>query len=244
MGRFAAWHRRDRSFALAFVVVAWVSVFFGFYPSVSARWNGTADYVAPLILQAHVFAFAGWLGLLTIQVLLIRTGRLSWHRTLGVVGALLIPILIVTGLGAEIYSQRFYSPDNAENLRFFAVPVMTMLSFAVAASLAVWWRADAAAHKRLIMLATALVLIAAYTRWWGGAIGTVLGDTFFGTLVVNAIGPDLIIAAMIAYDLATRGRVHRVLAIGAPLVVAGQIAQTFAYHSDWWPRLVRWLIGI
>jgi hypothetical protein len=70
---FPAWHRGDRGFALTFAVVAWAAVIAGFYPAVSGRWRGEADYAAPLILQIHVFTFAAWLCLLSTQVFLIRT---------------------------------------------------------------------------------------------------------------------------------------------------------------------------
>lgn len=242
--RFARWHRWDRRFALAFVAIAWAAVFIGFYPAVLGRWRGEADYAAPIILQIHVFAFVGWLCLLTTQVLLIRTGRTQWHKILGPFGALLIPVLVVTGIGAEVYSQRFYSPQSPGNLRFFAFPLMTMLSFAVAAVAAVRFRADSPAHKRLMMLATALILVAAFNRWWGKAIYEVMGDEYFGTLVRNVIGPDLLIAGLVVYDLVTRRRVHRVLLIAVPLVVMGQLLATTAYQSSWWPQVARTLIGL
>jgi uncharacterized membrane protein len=241
---FAAWHKGDRRFALAFALVAWIAVVVGFYPAVSGRWRGEADYAAPLILQVHVFAFAAWLCLLSAQVFLVRTKRLAWHRALGTAGAFLIPVLVVTGIGAELFSQRFYSPQYAENLRFFIFPVTTMLSFVAVASAAVWFRGDPRTHKRLMMVATALILVAAFNRMWGDAIYQIMGDGYFGTLVRNVIGPDLIIAALVGYDLATRRRIHPALAIAAPLIVLAQLAAAAIYHSAWWPGVVRTLVGI
>jgi hypothetical protein len=241
---FAPWHRWDRNFALLFVLAAWTAVLIGFYPAVSGRWRGEADYPAPAILQIHVFSFVGWLCLLTAQVMLIRIARVRWHMRLGALGACLIPVLVVTGIGAEAYSQRFYSPQFPANLRFFAFPLMTMLSFVIAGAAAVLLRADSPAHKRLMLLATALILEAAYNRWWGDPIYQALGDGYFGTLVRNCAGPDLLIAGLIAYDLATRRHVHRALTIAAPLVLIGQLAATAAYHSEWWPPLVRAMAGV
>jgi hypothetical protein len=241
---FAAWHKGDRGFAFAFALVAWIAVLVGFYPAVSGRWRGEADYAAPLILQIHVFAFVAWLCLLTTQVYLIRTKRPGWHRTLGVAGAILIPVLVVTGIGAEVFSQRFYSPQYPENLRFFIFPLTTMLSFVAAASAAVWFRNDARTHKRLMMVATALILVAAFNRMWGNAIYDVMGDEYLGTLVRNVIGPDLIIAALVGYDLLTRRRIHSALAVAAPLIVLAQLAAAAIYHSDWWPGVVRTLVAI
>jgi uncharacterized membrane protein YozB (DUF420 family) len=241
---FPAWHRGDRGFALTFAVVAWAAVIAGFYPAVSGRWRGEADYAAPLILQIHVFTFAAWLCLLSTQVFLIRTRRPEWHRMLGVAGAALIPVLVVTGVGAEVFSQRFYSPRYPENLRFFVFPLTTMLSFVAVAVAAVRFRSDPRAHKRLMMVATALILVAAFNRWWGNAIYEVMGDGYFGTLIRNVIGPDLIIAGIVGYDLLTRRRVHTVLLVSVPLIVAAQLAAAAVYHAPWWPGVVRSLVGL
>jgi hypothetical protein len=241
---FAAWHKGDRGFALAFALAAWIAVIVGFYPAVSGRWRGEADYAAPLILQVHVLAFAAWLCLLTAQVFLIRTKRLAHHRALGTAGVLLIPVLVVTGIGAEVFSQRFYSPQFPANLRFFIFPVTTMVSFAAVASAAVWFRADPPTHKRLMMVATALILVAAFNRMWGSAIYELMGDEYLGTLVRNVIGPDLIIAALVGYDLFTRRRIHPALLVAAPLIVLAQLVAAAIYHSNWWPDVVRTLVGI
>jgi uncharacterized membrane protein YozB (DUF420 family) len=241
---FAAWHKGDRGFALAFALFAWAAVIVGFYPAVSSRWRGEADYVAPIIVQIHVFTFVAWLCLLTSQVVLIRTRRPQWHRLLGIAGSTLIPVLVVTGVGAELFSQRFYSPQNPTNLRFFIFPLTTMLSFAVVAAAAVRFRSNPTAHKRLMMVATALILIAPFLRWWGNAIYEVMGDDYLGTLVRNVIGPDLIIAAIVTYDLVTRRRVHPVLLVAVPLIIAAQLAAAAVYHASWWPGVVRSLVGL
>jgi len=241
---FAIWHKADRNFALAFVIAAWAVVLIGFYPAVSGRWRGEADYAAPAILQVHVFSFVGWLCLLTGQVMLIRAGRREWHRKFGLGAALLIPLLVVTGLGAETYSQRFYSPQSPGNLRFFIFPLTTMVSFALVAVAAIWFRANTTAHKRLIMLGTSLILVAAFNRWWGEGIYEMMGDEYWGTLVRNCIGPDLMIAVLLLYDLVTRCRVHPALAIAVPPILAAQFAEAAIYHSDWWPGVARTLAGV
>jgi hypothetical protein len=95
-----------------------------------------------------------------------------------------------------------------------------------------------------MMVATALILVAAFNRWWGDAIYEALGDAYFGTLVRNAIGPDLMIAGLAGYDLVTRGRIHPAIMIAAPLIVIGQLAATALYHSEWWPGIAWALVGL
>jgi hypothetical protein len=129
-------------------------------------------------------------------------------------------------------------------LRFFIFPLVTMLSFIAVGIAAIWFRADPRAFKRLMMVATALILVAAFNRWWGDAIYEALGDAYFGTLVRNAIGPDLMIAGLAGYDLVTRGRIHPAIMIAAPLIVIGQLAATALYHSEWWPGIAWALVGL
>lgn len=241
---FTAQHRSDRAYHLLYVIAAWAAVFIGFYPSVMQRYLGQADYSAPLILELHVFTFCGWLSLLTIQVLLVRTGRLSVHRILGMAGVLMIPILILTGIGAEIFSQAFYVSRDPENLRFFALPVATMVLFTLFACLAIAWRSDAPTHKRLMLLATTILLVAPYNRWWGDTLFESLGDGFVAVIVRFFGGPNLLMLIAMGYDLATRGRVHRVLLLAISFALVTELVASAIYHSEWWPPMVRSLLGI
>ncbi|MGB7653864.1 MAG: hypothetical protein WBL74_00140 [Novosphingobium sp.] len=244
MTRFAAKLTFERHFLPVFLAAAWLAVGLGFYPSVTHRWQGEADYPAPLVLQLHVFAATGWLVLLTIQVVLARRRRLSLHRTLGAAALLLIPAIAITAIGAEVASQRFYSPRYPENLRFFIAALFQVLVFFVAASLALVMRRHAATHKRLIVVATSMLLVAAYNRWWGEALYIALGDGFMGMLIHNFAGPDLLILAAAGFDWVTLRRVHPVYRIAMPLLIVGELVVSAIYHSANWPAIARILVGL
>ena len=114
--RFAAYHAADRNFFLLFLVLCWLGVIGGFMPSVTKRFAGNADYAAPLVLQVHVFAVTAWLLVLGMQMALIRWRRPAVHKQLGLAAIILIPIMAVTALWSEIYSQQFYfdHPPNSQ----------------------------------------------------------------------------------------------------------------------------------
>jgi hypothetical protein len=95
-------------------------------------------------------------------------------------------------------------------------------------------RKDPPAHKRLILLATSIIVGAAYGRWWGTGLYNLFGDGLLGVLVYTYAGADLILAAALAYDWRTRGRIHPVYEIAVPAILAGQIATSFIYHSPKW----------
>ena len=241
---FAARHRLDRAFFAGFVAISWLAILAGFAESVQQRLDGHADYPAPLILVLHVFVFTAWMLLLTVQVALVGAGRASLHRTLGIAGLLLVPMMIVTGFGAEIFSQRFYTPKYPGNAAFFIAPVVEMGMFAVAAALAFQQRHNAPRHKRLMLIATSMILAAAFNRWWGQPIYGLMGDGFWGMLLRTFLGPDLLILLAVLYDLLTRRRVHPVFMIAMPLIIAAELATSMIYHSPVWPPLVRAMLGL
>ncbi|MBL0115489.1 MAG: hypothetical protein IPP45_08595 [Sphingomonadales bacterium] len=241
---FPAWHKWDRKFFLFYVLAAWGAILIGFYPSVTRRYLGQADFPAPGILQVHVFAFTAWMCLLIMQIFLIRTGQQRIHKRLGIAGASMVPILVITGVGAELVSQRFYSPKYPENLQFFIAPLFQMLVFLVCASMALLLRKDSAAHKRLILLGTSMILVAAYNRWWGEGLYQLFGDGFWGMIVHNFAGPNMLMAVAIAYDVVSRRRVHWVHATMVPAILLGELVTSWVYHHSAWPPIAWQLVGI
>ncbi|MFN4023982.1 MAG: hypothetical protein ACK4MQ_04060 [Hyphomonas sp.] len=239
--RFQPYHRWDRNFFLAFVAACWLGTIMGFAPAVIARFTGQADYKASIILQVHAFAYPGWLVLLTLQVLLIRLRRTPWHRLLGLSALALIPVMAVSGVWSEIHAQRFRGPGDPLVQSFFIVPLFYTAAFVILAGLAFLKRKDSAAHKRLILLATATIVGAAYTRWWFEAIEAVTGDGFFG-MIANTFTPFWLMAgAAVLFDSLTRRQVHL---IALPLMAASHLAVSAIYQSDWWRPISKALTGI
>ncbi len=175
-GGFAPQHRFDRMFFAVFIAICWLGVVMGFAPASTARMQGKADYVAPIILHIHAMAFVGWLLLLTVQIVLIRRGGTALHRRLGPIGMGLIPIMAISGFFAEAYSQRYYLAHPPDSQAFFVIPIYYVLAFSSLATAAMLRRRDSSAHKRLLLLATGVIVGAAYTRWWGESLTALVGD--------------------------------------------------------------------
>lgn len=243
-GVFDASHAWDRNFFLLFVLLCWLAVLMGFEPAVTDRFNGKADYGAPLILQVHVFAFAGWLSLLTLQILLIRFRRFSVHRTLGLIGFVLIPVMTVSAIWSELYSQRFYSGQDPGNLRFFIFPIMTILVFTVLAFTALGFRKQSSFHKRLILLATVSIVGSAFYRWWGDSLAEVLDEGYLGTVFEFYTGYFVLLVLAVGYDVISRKQIHPVYKYAAPLMTIIPFIVSGIYHSAWWPELARSFVGL
>ena len=240
--RFVAYHPHDRNFFLVFLALCWLGVLMGFAPAAELRRTGHADYPAPLVLQIHAVAFSGWMILLTTQILLIRARRPLIHMRLGMISVALIPLMTVTAFLSEVYSQnfRFKEPDERA---FFAIAIYYVIAFPILATLAIVARKNPGAHKRLILLATTVIVGAAYGRWWGGALYRLVGDGLFGTLIYTFAAAELLMLGAVAYDWWTRGRPHRVYEIAIPAILLGQIATTLVYHSPRWQPIARFIVG-
>ena len=244
-GTFAPTHPRDRMFFLSFVAICWLGVLFGFFPASGARMMGRADYAAPLILHTHAVAFVVWLVLLTSQVLLIRGRRVDLHMRLGMLGTMLIPVMAYSGLAAELYSQRFYIERSDDGLDFFILPLFYLVAFTGFAAAAIFFAPrDSATHKRLLLMATTLIVGAAYARWWSSALRRTFGDDYWGMILNTFAATNLILAAAIAYDSLTRGRPHRAFVVGTSIILAGQLLCSWIYHADWWIPISRELITL
>jgi uncharacterized membrane protein len=240
--RFVAFHKSDRNFFLIFLAVCWLGVLMGFQPAVAKRLAGHPDYPAPLILQVHALAFSAWLLLLTAQIGLIRARRPQLHMRLGLVAVGLIPLMAVSAFFSEIYSQRFRTADPDERA-FFIIAIFYVIAFTSLASAAIAARKNPSAHKRLILLATTIIVGAAYGRWWGTGLYNLFGDGYGGMLVYTYAGTNLILFGALGYDLWSRGRLHKVYEIGVPLILLGEIATTIIYHSPRWVPIARMIVG-
>lgn len=232
--RFPAYHERDRNFFLTFLGLCWLGVVMGFIPAVTKRYTGHADYPAPLILKIHAVAFTGWMVLLTAQIGLVRAHRQRIHMKLGLAGIALVPVMAASAFFSEVYSQRFYFAHPPNSQAFFILPIFYVAAFTPLAAAALAFRKNPSAHKRLILLATTIIAGAAYARWWWPGLVHAFGDGLGGMLINTYTGTNLLLLGALAYDLWTRGRLHRVYEIAVPLILAGEIATTFIYHSPRW----------
>jgi hypothetical protein len=179
------------------------------------------------------------MALLTAQIALIRSGRPKLHMKLGVAGFVLVPVMTASAFLSEVYSQRFYFAHPPNSQAFFILPIFYVISFATLASAALLARRDPGAHKRLILLATTMIVGAAYARWWGNALARAFGDGLGGMLINTYAGTDLLLFGALLYDWITRRRLHTVYEVAVPAILLGEIATTFIYHSPRWLPIAR-----
>jgi hypothetical protein len=190
----------------------------------------------PLVLYLHAAIFGGWVVLLMVQSALIRSRNVRLHHTVGLAGFALGSAIPVVGMATAIVMARIYtqlgSPDEAQ---FLVLGFYDMVAFAIAFGLAIFWRRQPEFHRRLMLMASCVLTIAAFNRFpaflvppnWGFA------------------GVDLLILLGVLRDVIVTGRIHPTYLYGLPAIVAGQAVAMYIYLSGFppWVNLAQRLIG-
>jgi hypothetical protein len=122
-------------------------------------------------------------------------------------------------------------------LAFLAIAVVALLLFPMLIGAALYFRRNAGAHKRLMLLGTMVFLSAAVHRLLMWLVDpAVTPPVFFGAT-------DLFIVALAAYDYVSRGRVHAATLWGGLAIVIAQAGSLLLAGSSMWMTFAHWITG-
>jgi hypothetical protein len=221
-----------RLFVITAVVAATV-VSVGSGTGLFAARTATARPIT-LLVALHAVAFAGWVALYGVQVALVANERTAVHRRLGIAGVALALVMLTLGYAVAIHAARTgYAPiPGVDPLAFLVVPLGDLVVFAICVGVALYRRRNAPVHKRMMWLATTVLMFASVTR-----LPYVRGRTPAILLVFLAV---LLIAP--AYERAIYRRVHPVSAWGGVLVFLQLPVRRAIGATVWWHSFAAWLI--
>jgi hypothetical protein len=139
--------------------------FVGFWPTYFGKvLAGTVS--APLIIHIHAAVFVVWLALFIAQAVLAATRRRALHVKFGpwvmAYGVLLIAVALLTTVA--IFHQRVADGNFAEAARRLFAPLRDMLFFPAFLAVAWIYRQKPEIHKRAMVAASTILLIAAVGR--------------------------------------------------------------------------------
>jgi hypothetical protein len=219
----------ERFFFGGMAILLCVIVVIGFTPT----YFGAGVFRAPLpspILHVHGAVFSLWMILYAVQTAFIAAHRVRWHRTFGTIAFCLPPLMVVLGVIAAVDALhrgvRIGPLDPATSL---AIPLLGIVAFTVVIYVSWRMRKQAAAHKRLILLATMGLTEAAWGRfpWARMGISPAAG-------AVGGLG--ILVLLLVAYDLIALHRVHRSTMWAAPFTFvlnafAVPVGMSAAWHA-------------
>jgi hypothetical protein len=219
---------------MAFLMLAIVAVGFGptlylrsVFGTVDRLGGGTASL--PPHLLVHGIVLTAWFLLLAVQTSLVVASRTALHRRLGVAGGVLAIAVVASSV---VTIQRVLpraAPLGEEAVFGVAAVVVSdfwvLVAFVLLVAAAVHFRRQPATHKRLMLLASVVLIGPAFSTF--RPVGRALVP-----LLPSAIRPSLAfilfsVGAIVLYDLATRKRIEPATLWGTA-VIAAALVLTFA----------------
>jgi hypothetical protein len=230
--------QRERRFFTGMAIAMALACFAGFAPSYYLKAQFGTPQLKPLV-HLHGAIFTMWMVLLVVQTSLVAAGRVKLHRQLGVAGAVLVVLMVVSGAAVTLARGKTVTPGMPHEvlLGFLAIPFVALLTFPALIGAALHFRRNLGAHKRLMLLATSVFLAAAVHRLLMLLIDpAVTPPAFFAAT-------DLFIVALGVYDLVSRGRIHGATLWGGLVVILSQAASLFLAGSNMWMTFAHWITG-
>lgn len=190
-----------------------------------------------LLVHAHGLLMTAWIAFFIAQVWLIRTKRHAVHMRNGMIGiALAISILFVGFFTAAAAAKNGSNsaPQGIPPLAFLVVPLFDLLLFALFFGAAIYYRKQAANHKRLLLLTVLNFLPPGLARFPFEPFISAGPLMFFGIPAVLAIG-------LLIYDTWRNKKLNKVLLIGSLILIASYPLRIMLSTTDAWMRFATWL---
>ncbi len=224
----------ERRFFTGMAVAMAAMAFVGFAPTYYlVAWNSAPMPALTPSVHLHGAACTAWVLLLVLQTRLIAAGRPDIHRLTGIAGIGVGALVFFSGIYVALHSVRRVHTDAtagtfADPYVFLVFPLAAVSIFAGFMILGVANRHRPDTHKRLMLLATMSVLSPALARIVTRTMPVVPGA--IGGLVLV----DIFLAALVAYDLSTRGRLHSATLWGGGfLLVSEPLRVTIGFSAPW-----------
>jgi hypothetical protein len=223
-------HQRGFFVAMASILVVVVAV--GFAPSfylrtyLAAGSSGAARQSLPMHVYAHGVVLTLWYLLFLVQTILVASRRVSVHRRLGVVGAVLAAAVLTASMLVVI---RLAARATAHGVTSGPVALIVtgdtglLILFALFVVAGISSRRQADVHKRLMLLASITLVAPALARLPGAE----------ALIPISVVVPQLLLfAALIGYDVVSSRRLHPATAWGVALYLVVAVTSTVAGFSE------------
>ncbi len=226
----------SRYFYFSMALIMAGLVVWGFSKTVNASLFH-ANPPRPLLLWLHGAAFSTWVVFYIAQSALVRVHKVGVHRFLGWFGAALASAMVVLGLTTAIVMTRFdtlvlHQKDVAA---FLSIPFEDMIVFGSCIAMAIYWRKKPDYHRRLIFMASCVLMDAAIGRF----------DFVFNNNLFYP-GLDLLIVLGMLRDWKVEGRIHKVYLYTLPPMMVLQTVAVYVWRANpgWWAGMTHAITGV
>lgn len=195
----------------------------------------------PLGRLAHVHGILStlWLALHYTQARLVATHRVDIHMRLGILGAVLGTVLVLQAAWLSIAGAAAgHAPPGRVPWQFLSVSLGTTSMFALFFSAALMLRRRSEWHKRLMMLASAVLLVP--------AIGRLDGLLYVHLGTPRTVLPLIVSAGFVAWacrnDWLRFKRVHPAYVYGGTLLLVAIPFRAWVGRTAAWQPIADWIL--
>jgi len=239
--------------ALLFVITAIT----GFAPTslgLISRVVSGEQPLPPFIVHFHAASFSLWLLLLLAQTTLMYIKRPSLHKRLGLISFVLAPCVLVSMFGIEIFyvnnvlAPSDPSPEQAIEFKRNISNILLIhgVSYLFFPTFYLWAilvrQKDSESHKRLMILATLVLMIPALGRLIG--FSEVLPNLGLNTIDARHFYMLVLIVPAVIHDIVKDGIPHRSYLIGLALIGIWVVSAHYLWGSAWWIETAPKLFGV
>ena len=227
--------RYDRQFFTVMVILLIAVVAIGFAPTYYLAGVFRAPLPNPIV-HIHAVVFTSWMLLLLVQTGLVSAKRVQLHRKLGVAGFILACLMVVMALltASDAMARAKASPHSEVILGSLIVSFVEAFVFGTLAASAYALRRNPAAHKRLILIATAGLTGAAFFRWH---VSFLYHDALTDDYAVS-----IFLALLATYDLWSTHRIQRATLWGSAFqIFMKQVITRVVGPSAAWHGFAHWV---
>lgn len=230
--------REDRKVYLVWLGLMWTGLIAGF--GLDIRYHFLRQIPRPAwVVYVHAAVFTAWMLILSAQVLLIQSRRFGLHQRIGKLALWWAALMMVLGPAAALTKDAQLLAMHAADqsfIPFLSVIIVDIGGFGLLTAVGYLLRRDPAGHKRLMMLAMVSLADPGYARI-AGVLLYPFPTNFWPNLIATFYGNFLLIGLMAGWDLWRRGTLNRSFAIGAALLVAGEIGAVALEYSPAWNQI-------
>jgi len=199
------------------------------------------QFSAPVFIHIHgAFAFA-WIFLFFTQTFLIYVHKYSVHQALGFAGLFISAGVMITMIPAGVFVvERDLREGFGESAYSSLVGVITsgVLFFSLVVA-GILKRKAAESHKRLMLLATIVVLWPAWFRFRHYFPSVPRPDIWFALVLAES----LIVVAWL-WDKLKHGKVHPVLKYVGLFIILEQTCEVIVFDSPPWRQVAKWVYSL
>jgi len=226
-------HRFFLSVAVLFPLINII----GFAPSYYFKTFTTAPPLPSLLVHVHGLVMTAWVILISTQATLISAKKIKMHMTLGIAGCVLAAAIVVVGTmtGYAMFTRGSAFPGYTP-AQFFIIPMADIVKFVIIFSAAIFYRKNAANHKRLILVTILNFMPSSLARFPFAFIPEVGALWFIGV-------PTLLGVIFVAVDTYRNGKMNKAFAAAVGLLVGSALITTFVARTEAWERFAMWTIS-